>query len=144
MPPVFGVILEMLASIGCDLEDKLVTILSNSEIFGGSLAKVLECRGAKTTVCGADDPEISAKCQEADILISVIGRPLFVKQDMIKEEVIIIDVGITREMGTVYGDVDFNDVKDKAAFISPVPGGVGPMTVAITLRNVLEMYKRRN
>ena len=144
MPPVFGVVLEMLKSISIELEDTKVTILSKSEIFGGSLAKALECKGAKTTVCSADDPEVSEKSRGADILIPVIGKPKFVKGDMIKEDVVIIDVGITREMGSVYGDVDFEDVKDKAGYISPVPGGVGPMTVALTLRNTLELYKRRS
>lgn len=144
MPPVFGVILEMLASIDCDLEGNKVTILANSEIFGGSLAKVLECRGAECSVVSADDTKAKEKCSQADILISVIGRPRFVKKDMVKKDAVIIDVGITREMGSIYGDVDFEDVKDKAGYISPVPGGVGPMTVAITLRNVLELYKRRS
>ncbi len=143
LPPVFGVILEMLKSINCDLENKKIKMIANSQIFGGSLAKALECKGAKTTLCQAEDPELVSKCAQADILIPVIGKPKFIKKKMIKPGAIIIDVGITREMGSVYGDVDFDDVKDKAGYISPVPGGVGPMTVALTLRNTLELHKRR-
>ncbi len=143
MPPVFGAVLEMLNSINCQLEDKLVTIISNSEIFGSSLAKALECRGAQTNVCSANDQELAAKTQEADILIPAIGRPKFITRDMIKEEVIIIDVGITRDKGSVFGDVNLTDVKDKAGYISPVPGGVGPLTVALTLKNTLELHMRR-
>ena len=142
LPPVFGVVFEMLKSINCDLKDKQVSILSKSEIFGGSLAKVFNCKGAQAAVCHPDDPEIILKTSQADILVPVIGRPKFVKKEMVKLEAVIIDVGITRDMGSIYGDVDFEDVKDKAGYITPVPGGVGPMTVALTLRNTLELYKR--
>jgi len=144
LPPVFGVILEMLKSVNCSLEGAKVVILSKSEIFGGSLAKALACKGAVATLCGPDDAELKEKCREAEVLIPVLGKPKFVTKDMVREDAIIIDVGITRELGSVYGDVDFDEVKDVAAYISPVPGGVGPMTVAITLRNTLELYKRRS
>jgi methylenetetrahydrofolate dehydrogenase (NADP+) / methenyltetrahydrofolate cyclohydrolase len=144
LPPVYGVILEMLKSIGCEISGKKVTVLANSDIFGGNLKKILECRGAETIVCRADDPELVSKTKNADILIPVIGRPKFVKKEMIKDGAVIIDVGITRELGSIYGDVDFEDVKDIDGYISPVPGGVGPVTVAITLRNTLELYKKNH
>lgn len=143
LPPVFGVILEMLKSINCGLENKSVVIISKSEIFGGSLAKALFCKGARAEVCRPDNKNLISKTSQADILIPVVGRPKFIKKGMIKKDAIIIDVGITREMGSVYGDVDFEDVKDRAGYISPVPGGVGPMTVAMTLKNTLELHKRR-
>lgn len=143
LPPVFGVILEMLKSIDYDLEDKIVTVVSKSEIFGGSLAKTLSCRGASALAVKPDAEDLIERCAEADVLISVIGRPKLITGSMIKEDAIIIDVGITRDMGAVKGDVDFASCKDRAAYISPVPGGVGPMTVAMTLKNTLELYKIR-
>jgi methylenetetrahydrofolate dehydrogenase (NADP+) / methenyltetrahydrofolate cyclohydrolase len=142
LPPVFAVIMEMLKSIGAGPKGKKVSILSKSEIFGGNLAKVFALLEADSSVTHPDDPERIKEISEADILVSVIGRPKFVKKEMIKEGAVVIDVGITRELGSVYGDVDFEDVKDKAGYISPVPGGVGPMTVALTLRNVLLLHKR--
>jgi methylenetetrahydrofolate dehydrogenase (NADP+)/methenyltetrahydrofolate cyclohydrolase len=142
LPPVFSVILEMLKSINCSPRGKKVSILSKSEIFGGNLAKVFISLGADSEVVHPDDKELIGKISDADILIPVIGRPKFVKKEMIKEGSVIIDVGITRELGSVFGDVDFEDVKDKAGYISPVPGGVGPMTVAHTLRNVLLLHKK--
>jgi methylenetetrahydrofolate dehydrogenase (NADP+)/methenyltetrahydrofolate cyclohydrolase len=143
LPPVFGVILEMLKSIEFDLTDKVVTIVSKSEIFGGSLAKCLSCRGASALAIKPDAEDLIERCQEAELLIPVIGKPGFISASMAQDGVVIIDVGITRDMGSVKGDVDFESCKEKASYISPVPGGVGPMTVAMTLKNSLELYKKR-
>jgi len=144
MPPVFEAVLEMLNSIDCQLQDKKICIIANSEIFGKSFAKVLECRGAKPEVIRADDINLIQKTKQVDILITAIGEAKFIKKEMIKKDVIIIDIGITKKGEKVYGDVDFEDVKDKASFITPVPGGVGPMTIAMTFKNALELYKRRH
>lgn len=143
MPPVFDTVLEMLKSIDCDLENKQVCIIANSDIFGNSLAKVLECRKAKTEVVRSDDENLKEKTSKADILISAIGRPKFITNEMVKTDAVIIDIGITKENGKVYGDVDFHGVEDKVGFITPVPGGVGPMTIACAFRNVLALYKRK-
>ncbi len=143
MPPVFSVIIEMLKSIGYDLNGKKVAVISKSEIFGGSLAKVLVCLGAEAEKVGPDDSALTKKTSQADIIISVVGRPKFIKQAMIKQGAVVIDVGITRELGSTLGDVDFEDCKEKAGYITPVPGGVGPMTVALTMRNALELCKLR-
>lgn len=143
LPPVFGAVLEMLKEINFDLTDKIVTIVSKSDIFGGSLAKCLSCRGASALAAKPDDPDMQARCQEADLLITVVGQPGLISSGMIKEDAVIIDVGISRDLGSVKGDVDFEDIKDTAAYVSPVPGGVGPLTVAMTLKNTLELYKRR-
>jgi methylenetetrahydrofolate dehydrogenase (NADP+) / methenyltetrahydrofolate cyclohydrolase len=142
LPPVFRVILKMLDSIKCEIKDKQITILANSDIFGRNLGNVLEFRGAKVSICRADDPDLIKKCSQSDILISILGKPKYVKKEMVKNGAVIIDVGITRDQGSTFGDVDFEDVKDVAGFISPVPGGVGPMTVAFTMRNALELYKK--
>lgn len=144
LPPVYGVIFEMLKSLDCDVRGKKVVIVSKSEIFGGNLAKVFSLRGAEAEKAHPDDPELAAKTAKADILIPVIGRPKFIKKNMVKNGAIVIDVGITRDQGSTYGDVDFENVKDLDGYITPVPGGVGPMTVAITLRNTMELYKKRH
>ncbi|MFA6393495.1 MAG: tetrahydrofolate dehydrogenase/cyclohydrolase catalytic domain-containing protein [Patescibacteria group bacterium] len=144
LPPVYGVIFEMLKSLQYDVRDKNVAVVSKSEIFGGNLVKVFACKGAKAEKVHPDDPELAEKTAKADILIPVIGRPKFIKKNMVKNGAIVIDVGITRDQGSTYGDVDFSDVKDLDGYITPVPGGVGPMTVAITLRNTLELYKKRH
>ena len=143
MPPVFDTVLEMLKSIDCDLEDKQVCIIANSDIFGDSLAKILECRKARAVAVKSDDKDLKEKTSKADILISAIGKPNFVTSEMVKADAVIIDIGITKEDGKVFGDVDFHGVEDKVGFITPVPGGVGPMTIACAFRNVLALYKRK-
>ena len=143
MPPVFEVVLEMLKSINYELKNKQVCIVSNSNIFGKSLAKVLECKQAKVEVIHGDDKNLKNKTSKADILITAVGKPEFIKKDMVKKDAVVIDVGITKEGKKVYGDVDFKDVKNKVGFIAPVPGGVGPMTIAMAFKNTLELYKRR-
>ncbi|MBU4216510.1 bifunctional 5,10-methylenetetrahydrofolate dehydrogenase/5,10-methenyltetrahydrofolate cyclohydrolase [Candidatus Parcubacteria bacterium] len=140
--PVFAVVVEMLESIKYDLNGKNVCIVGNSDIFGNNLAKILERLGAKVVVKKADDADLSAATTQADVLITAIGRANFIKKEMIKEDVVVIDIGIEKKMKHVYGDVDFIDVQDKIGFITPVPGGVGPMTIAMLFRNVVELYKR--
>lgn len=143
MPPVFEAVLEMLESIKYDMNDERVCVLANSDIFGKSLAKVLEQKGAKVEVVKGEDKNAKEKILEADLLITALGKPKFINGDMIKKGVIIIDIGTSNVDGKIYGDVDFDDVDDMAAFITPVPGGVGPMTIALALKNTLELYKRR-
>lgn len=142
MSPVFKTVSRMLCSVDCNLQDKKVCVVCNSDVFGGSLAKTLACYGAKTEIVHADkfDPE---KTRQADILITAIGRPNFIKKDMIKEGAIIIDIGTSTVGKKVVGDVDFTDVEDKVAYITPVPGGVGPMTVAYLFENCWEIYKQK-
>ena len=144
MPPIFKAILIMLESAGCDLTDKLTCIVANSEIFGSSLKRVLECRGALCTVCQADDLKLRDNTSQADILITAIGKKHFITADMVREDAIVIDIGITKEGKKVYGDVDFTEVKEKAKYITPVPGGVGPLTIAMLFKNTLELYKQRH
>ena len=143
MPPVFGVVLEALGSINYNLADKKICIIANSEIFGRSLVKILKLKNAKAEAVKPDDKDLLLKTKEADVLISAIGRPHFIKKEMIKNDAVLIDIGICKENGKTCGDVDFEDVKDKAGFITPVPGGVGPMTIAMAFKNTLELYKRK-
>ena len=144
LPPVFAVVLEMLKSIKYDPRGEQVCIVNNSDIFSQGLAKVLECKGAKTTIVKADDEKLTSKTKEADILITAVGKPSFIDGDMIKKGAIIIDIGISKEDDKICGDVDADKVDDMASFLSPVPGGVGPMTIACALKNTVRLWQERN
>lgn len=143
IPPVFEAILEMLEDIDFDIAGKKVCIVANSEIFGKSLVKVLECQQAQVDLVDADDEDLKNKTSQADVLISAVGRPKFINKEMIKDDAVIIDIGISEQGGKVCGDVDFDDVEKKAGFITPVPGGVGPLTIAMLFKNTLALYKKR-
>ena len=143
MPPVFKVVLEILKDIKFNIKDKNVCVLANSNIFGKSLVNVLSCLGAKAQSIKPDEKNLSEKTKKADVLIIAIGKAQFIKKDMIKKGAVIIDIGISREDGKIYGDADFDDVNEKAGFITPVPGGVGPMTIAMLFENTLELYKNK-
>jgi methylenetetrahydrofolate dehydrogenase (NADP+)/methenyltetrahydrofolate cyclohydrolase len=143
LPPVPGTVLEMLKSINCDLADKQICLVVNSDIFGKSLAKILECRGAKVKIAKANDKNLEEKTNKADILITAVGQPKLIKEKMIKKDAVVIDVGITKVGEKICGDVDFENVKKIASFITPVPGGVGPITIAMLFRNTLELYKNK-
>ena len=144
MPPVFAAVLEMLKSINYEVKNKRVSIIANSLIFGRGLAHVLNCQGAKAEAVKADDKKFQEKTAQADVLITAVGQPKLIKKEMIKAGAVIIDIGITKQGQEVVGDVDFAEVKDKAGYISPVPGGVGPLTVAMAFKNTLEIYKKRH
>lgn len=143
MPPVFEVVLEILKEINFDIKNKNFCIISNSDIFGKSLGKVLECRGALATVVKSDADNLINKTKAADVLITAVGKKGCIKKEMIKNGAIIIDIGIIKEGKKVFGDVDFNSVKNKAAYITPVPGGVGPITITMAFKNTLALYKNK-
>ena len=143
MPPVFGTVLEILDSINFDVKEKNICIVANSDIFGKSLGQILNCRGGKISITNLDEKDLIRKTKQVDLLITAVGKPGFIKKEMIKEEAVIIDIGITKQNNKVYGDVDFDDVKEKVSYITPVPGGVGPMTIAMALKNTLEIYKSK-
>ncbi len=143
MPPVFAAVLEMLKSVDYEIENKQALIISNSDVFGKSLAHVLKCRGAIAEAAKADDKNLAEKSARADILITAVGKPGFIKQDMIKRGAAIIDVGISKSGDKITGDVDFESARNKAGYITPVPGGVGPMTIAMAFKNTLEIFKKK-
>ena len=131
-------ILEILKYEGIEIKGKHCVILGRSNIVGKPLALLMLNNDATVTVCHSKTKNLKEICKMADILIVAIGKPKFLKSDMIKKDVIIIDVGINRdENSKLCGDVDFYDVKDKASYITTVPGGVGPMTVAMLMDNVV-------
>lgn len=143
LPPVHGTILAMLKSINFNLKNKRICVIANSKIFGKSMAKVLNCKGGISIVVDPSDQHLIEETSKADILISVVGRPNFIDEKMVKSGAVVIDVGIVKEGKRVQGDVDFKKVKEKASYITPVPGGVGPATVSMLLLNTAKLAKAR-
>ena len=136
-------VMRMIESTGQPIEGKRAVIIGRSNIVGKPVALLLIHANATVTICHSRTKNLPAVCQEADIVVAAIGRANFVTRDMIKEGAIVIDVGINRqEDGRLVGDVDFEAAKEKAGWITPVPGGVGPMTIAMLLQNTLESAKR--
>ncbi|HSG05130.1 MAG TPA: bifunctional 5,10-methylene-tetrahydrofolate dehydrogenase/5,10-methylene-tetrahydrofolate cyclohydrolase, partial [Nitrospiria bacterium] len=125
------------------IEGKKAVIVGRSNLVGRPVALLLMHRHATITICHSRTPDIAAVCREADILVAAIGKPGFITGDMVKEGAAVIDVGINRkEDGGLVGDVDYDSASKKAGWITPVPGGVGPMTIALLLKNTLESAKR--
>ncbi len=138
-------ILKMLQEYNINLKGANVVILGRSNIVGKPLAQVLLNNDATITICHSKTKNIDKITKNADILISAIGKTKFVTKDMVKQGAVVIDVGINRgEDGKLVGDVDFANVSKKASYITPVPGGVGPMTVAMLLHNVVIAAKYLN
>ncbi len=133
----------MLHTIFSDLSGKHAVIIGRSNIVGKPLAALLLQEDCTVTLTHSKTIDIQAVCKTADILIAACGCPQLVKKDWVKSGAVIIDVGITRVEGKLLGDVDFADVADTASYISPVPGGVGPMTVAMLLRNTYSAYLKQ-
>ena len=132
-------IMKMFEAYDIDLTGKNVTILGRSNIVGKPLIQCCLNKNATVTVCHSKTKDIKNHTQNADIVIAAIGKSKFVTKDMIKKDAIVIDVGINRgEDGKLTGDVDFENVYDKASYITPVPGGVGPMTIAMLMNNVIK------
>ena len=121
-----------------DLSGKNVCIINRSNIVGKPLFHLLIEKDATVTMCHSKTINLNEFTKNADIVISAVGKPMFLTENMINENAIVIDVGISRVDGKVVGDVDFENVSKKASYITPVPGGVGPMTIAMVLENILE------
>lgn len=130
-------VMKMLEEYDIDLKGANVVILGRSNIVGKPLAQCLLNKDATVTICHSKTKNIEEITRQADILISAIGSPKFVKANMVKEGAVVIDVGINRLETGIVGDVDFEEVEKKASYITPVPGGVGPMTIAMLLHNVV-------
>lgn len=132
-------IMRLLEEYKIDLCGKHVVILGRSNIVGKPLVQCCLNNNATVTVCHSKTKEIENVTKDADVLISAIGKPRFVTADMIKDGAVVIDVGINRlDTGEIVGDIDFESVSKKASYITPVPGGVGPMTIAMLLNNVVK------
>lgn len=137
-------IMRLLSEYEIPLKGKNAVVVGRSNIVGKPVAMLLLNADCTVTVCHSKTRDLKKICSDADILVAAIGKPRFITADMIKEGAAVIDVGINRTETGLLGDVDFDGAKGKAAFITPVPGGVGPMTIAMLLTNTLECGKRRN
>ena len=140
----YGVI-KMFEEYNIDLTGKNVVILGRSNIVGKPLIQCCLAKNATVTVCHSKTKNIEEYTKKADILIAAIGKAKFVTKDMVKKGVVIIDVGINRnEQGKLVGDVDFENVEPLASYITPVPGGVGPMTIAMLMNNVIKAAREQH
>ena len=138
----FGV-MKMLEAYGIDPKGKSAVVLGRSNIVGKPMAMLLLNADATVTVCHSKTKNLKEVCASADILVVAIGRAKFVTEDMVKEGAVVIDVGMDRdENGRLCGDVDYDAVKEKASYITPVPGGVGPMTITMLLYNTVQTASR--
>lgn len=138
-------VMEIIDSVGYDLSGKDAVIIGRSNIVGKPMMVLLMQRNATVTVCHSKTKDIDKKIAAADVVIAAIGKAEFVKGEWIKKGALVIDVGINRTAeNRLIGDVEFSTSKDRAAFISPVPGGVGPMTITMLLQNTLTACKRKH
>ena len=134
-------VIKILEKYNIKMEGANAVILGRSNIVGKPLIQCLLNKNATVTVCHSKTKNIEEITKNADILISAIGKPKFVTENMVKEGAVVIDVGINRTENGIVGDVDFENVEKKASYITPVPGGVGPMTIAMLLHNVVKAAK---
>lgn len=134
-------VMELLASTGVELSGKHAVVIGRSNTVGKPMAMLLLNANCTVTICHSKTKNMKDITKQADILVVAIGKPKFVTEEMVKEGAIVIDVGINRVDGKLVGDVDFENVSKKASFITPVPGGVGPMTISMLLYNTLMCAK---
>lgn len=136
-------VMRMIESIGVDISGKEAVVVGRSNIVGKPMALMLLHKNATVTICHSRTRDIAQKVLSADIIIAAVGRAGFVKGEWVKDGAVVIDVGINRTAeGKLVGDVDFEGASKRASFITPVPGGVGPMTIAMLLKNTVEAAKR--
>lgn len=136
-------IIDLIKSTGIDINGKNAVVIGRSDIVGKPVAILLLRENATVTICHSRTKNIAEYTKNADILIAAVGKKHFVTCDMVKDGAVVIDVGINREDGKLYGDVDYENVSKKASHITPVPGGVGPMTIAKLLENTVKAAKER-
>lgn len=138
-------IIELLRSENIEIEGKDCVVIGRSNIVGKPMAMLLLHNNGTVTICHSKTKNLKEVCRRADILVAAVGKPKFVTADMVKPGVVVIDVGMDRdENGRLCGDVDFANVAKTASYITPVPGGVGPMTIAMLLTNTVAAAKRQN
>ena len=133
-------IIYLIDQLNMDLHGKNVVVVGRSNIVGKPVASLLINKGATTTVCNSRTKDLAGILKKADIIVIAIGKAKFLTKDMVKEGAVVIDVGINRVDGKIYGDVDYENVKDIVSHITPVPGGVGPMTIAMLLKNTVKAF----
>ncbi len=137
-------VMEMLSYEGIDVAGKTCVVIGRSNIVGKPMGMLLLHKNGTVTICHSKTQNLKEVCSKADILVAAVGKANFVTADMVKDGAVVIDVGMNRENGKLCGDVDFEAVSQKASAITPVPGGVGPMTIAMLMQNTLTAAKRQN
>jgi len=138
-------VMELIHSTGEPIEGKHCVVVGRSNIVGKPMSMLLLSKNGTVTICHSRTKNIEEICKSADILVAAVGKPCMITGDMVKEGAIVIDVGINRlENGKLCGDVDFETVSKKASYITPVPGGVGPMTIAMLMKNTLKACELQN
>ena len=136
-------IMQLLEGYDIDVDGKDVVVVGRSNIVGKPMAMMLIQKGATVQVCNSRTKDLSKKLKKADIIVVAVGVPRMIKATDVKEGVVVIDVGINRVDGKLCGDVNYEDVAQKASYITPVPGGVGPMTIASLIKNTFISYQRK-
>ena len=137
-------VMELLDMYNVSLKGKNACIVGRSNLVGKPLIQLLLARDATVSICHSKSVDIKSYTKMADVLIVAAGHPNLITKDMVKEGAVVIDVGINKENDSLVGDVSFDEVSKKASLITPVPGGVGPMTIASLLKNVVKAYKFQN
>ncbi|MDE5769415.1 MAG: bifunctional methylenetetrahydrofolate dehydrogenase/methenyltetrahydrofolate cyclohydrolase FolD [Oscillospiraceae bacterium] len=138
-------VMELIDSTGVEISGKKCVVIGRSNIVGKPMAMLLLHRSGTVTICHSRTQDLASVTREADIFVAAVGKANFVTADMVKDGAVVIDVGMNRlENGKLCGDVDFAQVEPKASWITPVPGGVGPMTIAMLMKNTLTAFKQQN
>lgn len=138
-------VMELIHTTGVEISGKKCVVIGRSNIVGKPMAMLLLHESGTVTICHSRTQDLPSVTKEADILVVAIGKANFVTADMVKDGAVVIDVGMNRlENGKLCGDVDFAEVESKASWITPVPGGVGPMTIAMLMKNTLTAFKKQN
>ncbi len=135
-------VIELIKSTGAEISGKHAVVIGRSNIVGKPVAMLLLQENATVTICHSKTENLKEITKTADILVAAVGKKEFVTADMVKDGAIVIDVGMNRDDGKLYGDVKFDEVSEKASFITPVPGGVGPMTITMLLSNTIKAAER--
>ena len=137
-------VMEMLHRAGISVAGKKCVVVGRSNLVGKPMGQLLLQENGTVTLCHSKTADLKKECLEADILVVAVGHPHLITADMVKQGAVVVDVGIDRDAeGKLCGDVDFERVKEKASYISPVPGGVGPMTVTMLMKNTLLAAENR-
>jgi len=143
LPPTPYAVKTVLKEIGTKVKGKNICIIGAGALVGKPLSIILSNKEATVTLCHKETKDIKKKCLEADIIVTAVGKKDLLRGNMVKKDTIVIDTGICFEDKKMYGDVNFNEVSKKASYITPVPGGVGPITVALLLKNVITCAKKK-
>lgn len=141
-PPTASGIMKLLDEYGIKIKEKKAVIIGRGKLVGRPLEILMNKAGADLVICDSKTKNLASKTVKADILISATGKPHLVKENMVKNGAVVIDAGFSKIDNKIVGDIDFNNVKNKASYITPVPGGVGPMTVAMLMNNLIKSAKK--